>query len=165
MTQSGSGAEQQYELARQRLKLDEKAQLIVMYRLGIFTKNKFIARLEKIEAHYEVATRPPPAKRPPMGWLEPWYLAYNFRLPGQVCVRMEPPSAVRVATPRIIQRILKSQQRSKLRKIFVVRFFPSALGGLRDPSVDRGGWEHRRCRPDVWHILHINVPAIRTVSC
>ncbi|KAF7371669.1 hypothetical protein MVEN_00023000 [Mycena venus] len=64
-TQMWSDAQQQDELALRRPILDEKAQLIEMHRLGVFTKEEFIARLEKIEAHCEeVATRPTLAKRP-----------------------------------------------------------------------------------------------------
>ncbi|KAF7339049.1 hypothetical protein MVEN_01981100 [Mycena venus] len=61
-TQLGSGAQRGDELALRRLILDEKAQLIEMYRLGIFTKEEFLVRLDKIEAHYD-AMRPPPTKR------------------------------------------------------------------------------------------------------
>ncbi|KAJ7732702.1 hypothetical protein B0H16DRAFT_1732688 [Mycena metata] len=46
-----------------RLRLDERAQLIEMLRLGIFTKDEFKAELVKIEARYEVTTQMPPAKR------------------------------------------------------------------------------------------------------
>ncbi|KAF7337137.1 hypothetical protein MVEN_02151700 [Mycena venus] len=57
----------QDNLALQRLMLEEKAQLIEMQRLGVFTKEEFISHLAQIEARYEEpVTRPIPAKRP---WL------------------------------------------------------------------------------------------------
>ncbi|KAF7333791.1 hypothetical protein MVEN_02335900 [Mycena venus] len=54
----------QGDLALRRLMLDEKAQLIEMLRLGMFTENEFKAQLAQIEARCQVATQPSPAKRP-----------------------------------------------------------------------------------------------------
>ncbi|KAF7337140.1 hypothetical protein MVEN_02152000 [Mycena venus] len=52
-------------LSLRRLMLEEKAQLIEMQRLGVFTKEEFITRLTQIEACYnEPAARPTPAKCP-----------------------------------------------------------------------------------------------------
>ncbi|KAJ6527630.1 hypothetical protein DFH09DRAFT_1186593 [Mycena vulgaris] len=53
----------QDDLALRRLMLDEKAQLMEMLRLGIFTKEEFLTRLAQIEARDEAATRPTPAER------------------------------------------------------------------------------------------------------
>ncbi|KAF7337141.1 hypothetical protein MVEN_02152100 [Mycena venus] len=54
----------QDDLALRHLMLEEKAQLIEMQRLGMFTKEEFISRLAQIDAHYkEPAARPTPAKR------------------------------------------------------------------------------------------------------
>lgn len=63
MNQVERGALQD-ELALRRLMIEEKAQLIEMHRLGVFTKEEFISWLEQIEARYEeVATWVTPDKR------------------------------------------------------------------------------------------------------
>ena len=54
------------DLALRRLMLDEKAQLIEMLRLGIFTKEEFNAELTWIEARYQGAARPSPTKCAPL---------------------------------------------------------------------------------------------------
>ncbi|KAJ7038862.1 hypothetical protein C8F04DRAFT_1087784 [Mycena alexandri] len=57
-------ASPQDDLTLRRLILDEKAQILEMYRLGIYTKEEVIAQLAQIETRCEVAAiRPPPAKR------------------------------------------------------------------------------------------------------
>ncbi|KAJ7937817.1 hypothetical protein B0H13DRAFT_1852116 [Mycena leptocephala] len=58
----------QDQLAQRRLMLDEKAQLIEMQRLGIYTKDEFIAKLAEIEAQYAIATQRSPAKRPRLAY-------------------------------------------------------------------------------------------------
>ncbi|KAF7337146.1 hypothetical protein MVEN_02152600 [Mycena venus] len=59
----------QDNLALRRLMLEEKAQLIEMQRLGVFTKEEFISRLAQIEARYEEpAARPTPTKRPRLSY-------------------------------------------------------------------------------------------------
>ncbi|KAJ7933722.1 hypothetical protein B0H13DRAFT_1855968 [Mycena leptocephala] len=58
----------QDQLAQRCLMLDEKAQLIKMQRLGIYTKDEFIAKLAEIEAQYAIATQRSPAKRPRLAY-------------------------------------------------------------------------------------------------
>ncbi|KAF7337145.1 hypothetical protein MVEN_02152500 [Mycena venus] len=59
----------QDNLALRRLMLEEKAQLIEMQRLGMFTKEEFISRLAQIDAHYEEpVARLTPAKRPRLSY-------------------------------------------------------------------------------------------------
>ncbi|KAF7337136.1 hypothetical protein MVEN_02151600 [Mycena venus] len=59
----------QDNLALRRLMLEEKAQLIEMQRLGVFTKEEFITRLAQIEARYEEpAAQPTPTKRPRLSY-------------------------------------------------------------------------------------------------
>lgn len=53
----------QDNIAQRRLMLDEKAQLIEIQKLGIYTKEEFIAKLAEIDQRYETATQPKPAKR------------------------------------------------------------------------------------------------------
>ncbi|KAF7337138.1 hypothetical protein MVEN_02151800 [Mycena venus] len=59
----------QDNLALRRLMLEEKAQLIEMQRLGMFTKEEFISRLAQIDAHYEEpVARLTPARRPRLSY-------------------------------------------------------------------------------------------------
>ncbi|KAF7328499.1 hypothetical protein MVEN_02536900 [Mycena venus] len=62
--QAAKRASLQDDLALRRIKLDEKAQVIEMLRLGVLTKDEFLSKLAQIEASYGVETRPTPAKRP-----------------------------------------------------------------------------------------------------
>ncbi|KAJ6472509.1 hypothetical protein C8R45DRAFT_1217790 [Mycena sanguinolenta] len=64
MKQAAKRAAAQDELAQRRLMLDEKAQLIEMQRLGIYTKDEFLTQLAQIEARYKPnQPSPSPAKR------------------------------------------------------------------------------------------------------
>jgi hypothetical protein len=64
MKQAAKRAAVQDDLAQWRLVLDEKAQLIEMQRLGIYTKEEFLHELAQIEDRYKVVTQPSRAKRP-----------------------------------------------------------------------------------------------------
>ncbi|KAF8123711.1 hypothetical protein K438DRAFT_1792117 [Mycena galopus ATCC 62051] len=61
-------AVQNYHLLR-RLILDEKAQLIEMFHLGVFTTDEFKTQLAQIEARYESQTWASPAERPRLAQL------------------------------------------------------------------------------------------------
>jgi hypothetical protein len=64
MKQTERRAALQDDLAQRRVMLDEKAQLIEMKRLGIYTKEEFRTELAQIEARSKAGTQPAPAKRP-----------------------------------------------------------------------------------------------------
>ncbi|KAJ7113279.1 hypothetical protein C8R43DRAFT_961647 [Mycena crocata] len=53
----------QDEIAKRRLMLEEKQQLIEMQKLGMYTKEEFLEKLQEIETSYFPAVQPKPVKR------------------------------------------------------------------------------------------------------
>ncbi|KAJ6779215.1 hypothetical protein DFH09DRAFT_1369675 [Mycena vulgaris] len=67
--QAAQRAAFQDNLAQRRLMLDEKAQLIEMQKLGLYTKEEFLAKLAEIEQGF-VASQPKPVKRRRLEYFE-----------------------------------------------------------------------------------------------
>ncbi|KAJ6474525.1 hypothetical protein DFH09DRAFT_1472946 [Mycena vulgaris] len=61
--QAAHRAALQDNVALRRLMLDEKAQLIEMQKLGIYSKEEILVMLAEVEERFKVATQPKPAKR------------------------------------------------------------------------------------------------------